>query len=196
MERRVWVAMDLSKLNQNEKLALYGAIALIVGGIVGFAYGLTTLGILAAIAMLVLIFLPQLAPTTALPGSRGSLMVAIGAVAGVAMALAFLSALAGALLVRFGLGDIFFLVAVVGGLVMAWAGWQEFQAEGGKFQLGASAAPAPAATSTAPAGDAPLDPDRSSAPAAPIAADDEPAETAAMPEADAEAAPPEQRPTA
>jgi hypothetical protein len=195
MERRVWVAMDLSKLNQNEKLALYGAIALIVGGIVGFAYGLTTLGILAAIAMLVLIFLPQLAPNTALPGSRGSLMVAIGAVAGVAMALAFLSALAGALLVRFGLGDIFFLVAVVGGLVMAWAGWQEFQAEGGKFQLGAAAAPAPAATSTAPAGDASLDRDRSAAPAAPVAADDEPADTAVA-EADAEAAPPEQRPTA
>ena len=187
--------MDLSKLNQNEKLALYGAIALIVGGIVGFAYGLTTLGILAAIAMLVLILLPQLAPNVRLPGSRGSLMVAIGAVAGVAMALAFLSALAGALLLRFGLGDIFFLIAVVGGLVMAWAGWQEFRAEGGKFQVGTSTSTAPAATpaaSAAPAREASLDPDRRTAP---VAADDEPARTTVV-DADRDDAPHDERPTA
>jgi MFS family permease len=189
--------MDLSKFSQNEKLAFFGAVALIVGGVVGYSYGLTALGLLAAIAMLVLVFLPQLAPNTSLPGSRGSLMVAIGGVAGVAMALAFLSAIAGALLVRFDFRDVFFLVAVVGGLVMAWAGWQEFQSEGGKFQFGSSAS-TPAATTTAPPGEAAADP---APPAQPVSTNADPAPAAnpapaADPATDPEAAPPDERPTA
>jgi hypothetical protein len=188
--------MDFSKLNQNEKLAVYGSAALIVGGVVGYSYGLTALGILAAIAMLVVVFLPQLSSTTKLPGSRGSLMVAVGAVAGAAMALALLSALAGALLINTNLRDIAFLIAVVGGLVMAWAGWQEFQSEGGKFQLGTSssasapAASAPAAapsepagtaTSTAPVADEPAPEMAEAAPAAPEAAPAAPEAAAAEP---------------
>lgn len=147
--------MDFSKLSQNEKLAVYGSIALIVGGVIGYSYGLTVLGLLAAIAMLVLIFLPQFSPGTTLPGSRGSLMVAVGGLAGVAMVLAFLSALTGVLLVNTNFRDLFFLVAVAGGLLMAWAGWQEFQAEGGKFQIGSASSTAAAAPpSSAPPAEA------------------------------------------
>jgi hypothetical protein len=165
--------MDFSKLNQNEKLAVYGSAALIVGGVVGYSYGLTALGILAAIAMLVVVFLPQLSSTTKLPGSRGSLMVAVGGLAGAAMALALLSALAGNLLVNTNFRDIAFLVAVVGGLLMAWAGWQEFQGEGGKFQLGASSSSASAAAASAPAATAPSEPAATAT--SPAAAADEPA---------------------
>jgi len=149
--------MDLSKLDQNEKLAMYGSLALLIGGIVGYSYGLTALGILAAIAMLVVIFLPQFSPGTNLPGTRGSLMVAAGGLAGAAMLLALLSALAGALLINTNFRDIFFLIAVAGAALMAWAGWQELQAEGGKLQFG---------TTTASGTDAP--------PAAPAAASSEP----------------------
>jgi len=185
--------MDLSKLSQNEKLALYGAVALIVGGVVGYAYGLTMLGVLAAIAMLVLVFLPQFSPNTSLPGSRGSLMVAIGGIAGIAMALAFLSALGGALLVRFGFRDVFFLLAVVGGLLMAWAGWQEFQAEGGKFQFGTSTSTPPAAPAAGPAGDAASEPTPQ---AQPVSTEADPAPAAQPTVAEPEAAPPDDRPTA
>jgi hypothetical protein len=157
--------MDFSKLNQNEKLAVYGSAALIVGGVVGYSYGLTALGILAAIAMLVVVFLPQLSSTTTLPGSRGSLMVAVGGLAGAAMALALLSALAGALLVNTNFRDIAFLVAVVGGLLMAWAGWQEFQSEGGKFKLGTSSSSASSAAASAPAATAPSEPATATSPA-------------------------------
>lgn len=139
--------MDFSKLSQNEKLAIYGSVALIIGGVVGYSYGLTALGILAAIVMLVVVFLPQFSPGTNLPGSRGSLMVAVGGLAGVAMVLALLSAMTGVLFVNMNFRDILFLIAVAGGLLMAWAGWREFQAEGGKFQLGTSGA----ATATPPA---------------------------------------------
>jgi hypothetical protein len=145
--------MDFSKLGQNEKLALYGSVALIVGGVVGYSYGITALGILAAIAMLVIIFLPQVAPNTGLPGSKGSLMVAAGGLAGVAMVLALLTAL-DSVFAGMNFRDIFFLIAVAGGLLAAWAGWREFQSEGGKWVLGSPSArtdaPATAPAATAP----------------------------------------------
>ena len=69
--------MDFSRLSQNEKLATYGSLAVIVGALVGLgAAGLGFIAVLAALGMLVVIFLPQLSPATQLPGSRGSLMVA------------------------------------------------------------------------------------------------------------------------
>lgn len=173
--------MDLSKLGQNEKLAVYGSAALIIGGVVGYSYGLTALGILAAIAMLAVVFLPQLANGFALPGSRGSLMVAAGGLAGVVMLLALLQAVGGVLFVNTNLRDLFFLVAVAGGLLMAWAGWQEFQAEGGKFRLGSSASPTAPPPAAAPAaspdpaaeGDDPDPVDRAAAAVEPPPAEDE-----------------------
>ncbi|MCV0402141.1 MAG: hypothetical protein K5924_00365 [Chloroflexi bacterium] len=140
--------MDFSKLSQNEKLAVYGAGAVIIGGLVGYSYGLTVLAVLAAIAMLAIVLLPQISPGTNLPGSRGSLMLLAGGVAGVVLALALLLFL-GTIFVAFNIRDLFFLIAVAGGLLMAWVGWREFQAEGGKFQVGSSSSTAapPAAPS-------------------------------------------------
>ena len=71
-------------------------------------------------------------------------MLALGAIAAVVLVLGFLTVL-GALgiLLQFAfIGTIFYIVAVAGGVLMAWAGWQEFQAEGGKFQVG-TATPGP-----------------------------------------------------
>jgi len=133
--------MDFSKLGQNEKLAVYGAVAVIVGGVIGYAYGFAILAILAAVAMLAVVFLPQLSAGTALPGSRGSLMLVCGAVAAIILVLALLLYL-NIVFFAFGVRDLFFLVAVAGALLMGWAGWQEFQAEGGKFQLGNATTPA------------------------------------------------------
>ena len=134
--------MDLSKLNQNEKLAVYGAIASIVGPILatlGFGFGVGWLTLLLALAMLAIVFLPQLSPQTTLPGSKGSLMLVVGGIAAVSAALALLGSFG--FLALFG-SDILFvlgwLIGIAGGLLMGWAGWQEFQAEGGKFQLGTS----------------------------------------------------------
>ena len=148
--------MDLSKLNSNERLAFWGAIASIVGtiltifGYTGGAGGLW-LTFLLAIAMIVILFLPTWSPQTALPGSKGSLMLvvggvaAIGAVLGLFGLLAFLGLLGAyaglVLLPLLGL-----VLGIAGGLMMGWGGWQEFQAEGGKFQFGT----APAASGTPP----------------------------------------------
>jgi len=145
--------MDFSKLSQNEKLMLYGAVAAVIGGIVGGISSVIWITVLAGIALIAVLVLPQLSPQTNLPGSRGSLLVAIGGVGAVAAALALLT-----VIVDIGLWfniaavrTIFFLIGVAGALFAGWLAWQEFQAEGGKFTLGTApsggtaAAPPPAA---------------------------------------------------
>ena len=140
--------MDLSKLNASEKLAVYGAVATVIGSVVAASsypghWGVTWLGAILGLAMLAIVFLPQLSPGTKLPGNKGTLMVAVGGVAALLMAYVLLSTFSFTF-EGFDISSLLFLVAVAGALVMGWAGWQAFQAEGGKFQMGT-----PAATSAA-----------------------------------------------
>lgn len=154
--------MDFSKLSQNEKLMVYGSVAAIIGGIVGGISSVMWIAVLAAIAIIVVILLPQFSPQTNLPGSRGSLLVAIGGVGAVAAALALLSVIAdiGFWFENFAVRTIFFLIGVAGALLVGWLAWQAFQAEGGKFNLGTAssgggAAAPPPPTAEAPAAQAP-----------------------------------------
>ncbi|MGZ6299970.1 MAG: hypothetical protein ACXWMN_05715 [Candidatus Limnocylindria bacterium] len=160
--------MDLSKLSSPEKLALYGAVATVIGGLVAASsypghWGVTWLAALLGVAMLAIIFLPQLSPTTKLPGRKGSLMVGVGGLAALLMAFVLLTTIAFTF-EGFDLQSLLFLVAVAGALVMGWAGWQAFQAEGGKFDIGMSGAssvppvpmvPPPAAPPSVPPAEAP-----------------------------------------
>lgn len=141
--------MDLSKLNSNERLAFWGAVLSIIGTILtmfGYAGGAGGLWLtfLLAIAMIVILFLPTWSPQTSLPGSKGTLMLIVGGIAaigavlglfGLLALLGVLGAFAGFILLPL-LG---LVLGIVGGLMMGWGGWQEFQAEGGKFQLGGAA---------------------------------------------------------
>lgn len=135
--------MDLNKLNSNEKLAFYGAVIAIVGALLsaftlGGAGGLW-LDLLLALAMIAILFLPQWSPQTQLPGSKGSLMLIVGGIAAVGSLLALLGLLGGLGLLAFYGGALWIiglLVGIVGGFVMGYASWQQFQAEGGKFQIG------------------------------------------------------------
>ncbi len=176
--------MDFSKLSQTEKLAVYGSAAVIVGGLVGVGTaGLGILAVLAAAGMLAVILLPQMSPTTNLPGSKGSLMLLLGATAGVILVLGLLSIIGavGVMLQFAALNTLFYLIAVVGGVVMAWAGWQEFQAEGGKFQVGTSPAGNKPAAPAAPSAEA-----RPAQPAAiePVATEPAPSDPATEPSDD------------
>lgn len=157
--------MDFGRLSANEKLAAYGAIASVVGPIlatIGFGFGVGILTLLLAIAMLAIVFMPQWSPQTQLPGSKGSLMLVVGGIAAVSAALALLSSIG--FLGLFGSNILFvlgWLLGIAGGLLMGWAGWQEFQAEGGKFQIGTAsgaAAPPPASEAPPPASEAPPPP--------------------------------------
>jgi hypothetical protein len=146
--------MDFSKLGSNEKLAVYGAIAAIIGPVLSstrFGFGAGGLTLILSLAMLAIIFLPQLSPQTQLPGSKGSLMVIVGGVAAISAALA--------LLASFGYFSFFgsnivavlgWLIGIGGGLLMGWAGWQEFQSEGGELKLGTSTGAASSGSAAAP----------------------------------------------
>jgi hypothetical protein len=129
--------MDLSKLNQNEKMAAAAAAVAVVAGLVGFSYSVTILGVLFAVGLLVVIFLPQLSPNTRLPGSKGSLMLVTGGVSAALMVLSLLVSV-GIVFVNFQIRDVFFLIAVAAAVAAGWFSWQQFSTEGGKFQLGAT----------------------------------------------------------
>jgi hypothetical protein len=154
--------MNFSKLSWNEKMAVYGSVAAVIGGLVGGLSGLIWLSVLAGIGVLVVLFLPMMSPTTAMPGSKGSWLVVLGGIAGVAAVLGLLTVIAdlGSWFEIAALRTIFFLIAVAGAIVTAWAGWQAFQAEGGKFNIGmATGATSPAAPmAPPPAAPAPPEP--------------------------------------
>ena len=138
--------MNLSKLSAAEKLAVYGAVATVIGGAVAASsypghWGVTWLGAILGLAMLAIVFLPQMSPTTKLPGKKGSLMVAVGGAAALLMAFVLLTTFSFTF-EGFDLSSLLFLIAVAGAIVMGWAGWQAFQAEGGKFDVGMSGAAA------------------------------------------------------
>jgi hypothetical protein len=159
--------MNLSKLSASEKLAVYGAVATVIGAAIAASswpghWGVTWLGAILGLAMLAIVFLPQMSPTTKLPGKKGSLMVAVGGAAALLMAFVLLTTFTFTF-EGFDLSSLLFLIAVAGAIVMGWAGWQAFQAEGGKFDVGMSRAsavppvpgvPPPAAPPSAPPADA------------------------------------------
>jgi hypothetical protein len=143
--------MDLSKLSSNDKMAAIGAVAAILGAFLSFGGG-GSFGILTGIAMLLIIFLPQFSPTTKLPGSKGSLMLIVGGVAGIGALLALLAILPvlGAFAFYGGTFFIGLLLGIVGGLLMGWASWKEFQSEGGKFNVGMASGPSTPSAPPAP----------------------------------------------
>jgi hypothetical protein len=136
--------MNLSKLSASEKLAVFGAVATVIGAVVAASsypghWGVTWLAAILGLAMLAIVFLPQMSPTTKLPGKKGSLMVIVGGLAALLMAFVLLTTI-NFTFEGFDVSSLLFLIAVAGALVMGWAGWQAFQAEGGKFDVGMSGA--------------------------------------------------------
>lgn len=140
--------MDWSKLSANDKLAVIGAVLAILGAFLSLGGG-GSFGLLTGIAMLIIVLLPQFSPSTKLPGSKGSLMIIVGGIAGLGALLALLAIFS----YGFFLGGYFIglLFGLAGGALMGWASWQTFQAEGGKFTMGPSGGSAGAAAPPPPA---------------------------------------------
>lgn len=164
--------MDFSKLSSNEKTAAVAAVAVVLAGIISNWGGLVWLSVVAAAAAVVIILLPQLSAGTTLPGSRGSWLVALGAVAAAGTVIELLRFLG----YFFDTLDDFqtwlFAIALIASLVLAWVGWQELQREGGKFNIGTgSGRAAPSAAPAAPAPAEPAPPPPPAAPAEPAASE-------------------------
>lgn len=152
--------MSFSSLSSSEKLAVYGAIAVIVGMLIAssgfFGFGLGLLALIAAIAMVVIVFLPQMSAGTELPGSKGTLMFAAGIIAAAVLVISLIQIMEFIGIYLGSINGIFFLIAVVGSLVMAWAGWQVLQAEGGSFRFGTGSGTAGASRARPDASSAPV----------------------------------------
>ena len=148
--------MNFSKLSYFEKVAAVAAVVVVLTALISLAndWGiLMAISLLAGLAALVVIFLPQTAPSTTLPGSKGSLLTAAGAVATVVTAVVAVSWI-GWIGEHLGTFDTLqFLLGLVAAVVLAWAGWQVLRAEGGKLMFGTSrpmAAAGPAMPSAEP----------------------------------------------
>jgi threonine/homoserine/homoserine lactone efflux protein len=139
--------MDFSRLDQNERTAAVASGALVIAGVFAastYPYSMTWLAVIAALGMLFVVFQPQVAARVSLPGSKGSLILVFGLIAGTIMVLSLFVTFS-LVFSLLGLPEAFYLVAVAAGVAMAWAGWRAFQAEGGRFRVGAApVSPAPA----------------------------------------------------
>jgi hypothetical protein len=167
--------------------------------------GLMFVPLLAGLAALVILFLPQIAPNTKAPGSKGSLLMVSGVLAALFWLLATLTWL-GYITNNFVSFDvILFLIGFAAALYLGWLCWSAFQAEGGKFQFGntdmsgtaagaagAAAAPpaAPAPATPSPATPPPAEPPATPPPATPPPATPPPATPPPAASADSGMAPP------
>jgi hypothetical protein len=146
-------AVNFSKLSYFEKVAAVAAVVVVITGLISLAndWGiLMAVSLLAGLAALVVIFLPQTASTTTLPGSKGSLLIAAGAVATVVTAFVAVTWI-GWIGEHLGTFDTLqFLLGLVAAIVLAWAGWQVLRAEGGKLTFGNSRPMAAAAPTMPP----------------------------------------------
>ena len=160
-----------NKLNPRERLTAMGAGLVIVAwlvGIVARGFGVGSLGLLGAIAVLVVLYLkytnsninwPVAVPLITLAISG---LIALFAVLTLVDYLGFLNRIGASALIALAL-------YVVGAVLMAWGSWQEYQVEKPALPNFTSATATPAASST------PVAPATPAEPTAPPAATEPPA---------------------
>jgi hypothetical protein len=139
--------MDWSKLSSSDKTAAVAALVVVVTAVISVAlqWGyLMVVSLLAGLGVLAIVFQPQVRPAMALPGSRGSLLLGLGVIAAAATILAGLPWFGYITRNLISFDVLQFLVGLVAAVVLAWTGWQAFQAEGGKFRIGMSGPPSSA----------------------------------------------------
>jgi hypothetical protein len=143
--------MDLSKLSSNEKMAVYSSVVLVLAGIISNWGGLMWLSVLAGVAVLAVVLLPQISPSTKLPGSKGSLLVALGGIAAAGAVIELLRYISYFFNTLDDYRTWLFAIAAIAAVYLFWLGWKEFQAEGGKFNLGMASTAPPAPPAAPPA---------------------------------------------
>jgi hypothetical protein len=132
--------MDFSKLSSNDRTAVVASAVVVITGLISLVNGwggLLVVALLGAAAMLAIAFMSQ-SPGSRLPGSKGSLMLVAGGGAAAAWVIATLTWLGWIFEHIADVDTLLFVIGLAASLVMGWAGWQAFQAEGGKFRVGSS----------------------------------------------------------
>jgi hypothetical protein len=188
------VAEIWSKFNKNERLVSFGAGIVIIGWLLGvvsaYGFGVGFLSALGAIAVLVIYYL-KYAPNQNIqwPAPIETIVLAISAIIAVAAILNLVQVL-GLLSIAgyFGLYFIALIAITGGGVLMAFAAWQEYQATAASRAAASPSAPAAAPTAAPPA--APAVPPASSAPPVDTAPPAAPPAAAPPTSADGDGTPP------
>ncbi len=119
------------KFNPRERLSAIGAALIILGWIVGlttvYGIGSSSISLLGAIAVLVILYLKYASPSMVWPAPVSLIVLAISGVVGILELLHVLQwlgliGLLGASLLIVSLG-----LSVVGAAIMLWGAWQEYQ---------------------------------------------------------------------
>jgi hypothetical protein len=154
--------MNFSKLSYFEKVATVAAVVVVITGLISLSrdWGiLMALSLLAGLGVLAVVFLPQMSATTSLPGSKGSLLVALGAVSTIVILVTAISQINWISNYPLHWDTLQFTLGLVAAVAMTWSGWQILKAEGGKFQIGTSRPMAPAGPTMTPAEPTPPGPE-------------------------------------
>jgi hypothetical protein len=125
MVQEIW-----NKFNANERLAAIGSIVVIVAWLLGvlvtrYGIGGSTIGLLAAIAVLVIYYL-KYAPNQNInwPAPIPTIVLVVSAVGALFILIQDLSLLRA----LGGLEAIVLIASIIGGALMVWGAWQEYQA--------------------------------------------------------------------
>jgi hypothetical protein len=153
-----------NKLNPRERMTAIGAIVVLIGWLVGagLRVGVGSLGLIGAIAILIIFYLKYTNTSFNWPAPVPLLTLGIAAIVALLAALllldwiGYLDVLGARALLSFGLN-------VVGAALMLWGSWQEYQIE-------RPAMPTFGGTNAAPPSTAPAAPAPPAAPAEPPAA--------------------------
>ena len=147
--------MDLTKLSQNDKLALIAGAVVAITALLALGDGWGTLmivSLLAGIGIVAVVLMPMLAPSAKLPAPRGLSLLALGAAATIATAIVAVDWLGYIFDELADFETIIFLLGLVAAIVAAYAGWVAYSKERGSAVPTAAAPPpeAPIAPPEAP----------------------------------------------
>ena len=120
-----------SKLNARERLTGSGALVIVLAWIIGLVargFGVGSLGLVGAIAVLIVLYLKYANPTIQWPVAVPIITLAISAIVALFAVLTLIDWL-GYLNVLGVLGLIALALYVIGALLMAYGSWQEYQVE-------------------------------------------------------------------
>ena len=157
-----------NKLNPRERFTTFGVGMVVVGfllSVLDYSAGGTTLSLLAALGVLVVLYL-KYSPSSNVnwPAPVPTIVLGLSVVALIAAALEVLRWVSFILSNLLGLWSAGTIIILVGTIVMVWQSWLEYQAA---QPASSAAAPAAPAAPTSPAAAAPAAPAEPAAPEAP-----------------------------
>jgi hypothetical protein len=130
--------MDFSKLSSNEKMAVVASAVVVITGLISIVNGwggILVVALLGAAGMLAVLYMSQ-SPGARLPGPKGTLLLVSGGAAAAAWVIATLTWVEWIFGHLADVDTLQFIIGLAASLVMAWTGWQAFQAAGGNVSLG------------------------------------------------------------